>query len=57
MLNLAILFLVIAVVAGVLGFTTIAGPAWAGAKILFFVFLIMFIVSAILGYGWRRTPV
>jgi uncharacterized membrane protein YtjA (UPF0391 family) len=57
MLNLAVMFLLVAVVAAIFGFTTIAGPAWAGAKILFFVFLIMFVVSAIMGYGWKRTPV
>lgn len=57
MLQLAVLFLVIALVAALLGFTSVAGTAWAGAKILFFVFLVLFIVSAILGYGWRRTTV
>ena len=57
MLNLAVLFLVIALVAALLGFTSVAGTAYAGAKVLFFVFLVLFVISAIMGYGWRRTPV
>ncbi|RJQ86862.1 MAG: DUF1328 domain-containing protein [Desulfobacteraceae bacterium] len=53
MLGWAITFLVLALIAGVLGFTTIAGTAAGIAKILFFVFLIVFIISLFLG---RRRP-
>ncbi len=54
MLRWAILFLVLAVVAAVLGFTTIAGTAYAAAKLLFIVFLILFVVSLL--FGGRRGP-
>lgn len=53
MLNYSILFLVIALIAAALGFTGIAGSAVGIAKILFAVFIILFIVSLIFG---RRNP-
>ena len=40
---------VVALIAGVLGFTTIAGTAIAVAKILFFVFLVLFLASLLFG--------
>ncbi|MCS6242249.1 MAG: DUF1328 domain-containing protein [Opitutus sp.] len=49
MLNYAFLFLIIALIAAVLGFGVIAGTAATIAKILFLVFLILFIASFILG--------
>lgn len=49
MLNWAVTFLVIALIAAVLGFGGIAGAAIGFAKILFFVFLVLFIVSLLLG--------
>jgi uncharacterized membrane protein YtjA (UPF0391 family) len=49
MLNYAFLFLVIALVAAVLGFGVIAGTAATIAKVLFLLFLILFIVSLFLG--------
>jgi len=49
MLNWAVTFFVIAIVAAVLGFTSIAGSAIDIAKILFFVFLILAVVSFIFG--------
>ena len=49
MLNWAISFFVIAIIAAVLGFTNIAGSAIDIAKILFFVFLILAVVSFIFG--------
>ena len=44
MLRWALTFLIIAIVAGLLGFTSIAGTAYAIAKLLFFVFLVLAIV-------------
>jgi len=44
-----IAFLVVAVIAGVLGFTVIVGTAAFIAKLLFFVFLVMFVVSLFRG--------
>ncbi|SDH32720.1 DUF1328 domain-containing protein [Ramlibacter sp.] len=49
MLSWAIAFLIIAIVAAALGFGGIAGTATGIAKILFVVFLVLFIVSFILG--------
>lgn len=47
MLNWALTFLVIAVVAAIFGFGGIAGTAAGFAKILFFVFLALFVISFI----------
>jgi uncharacterized membrane protein YtjA (UPF0391 family) len=49
MLRAAFLFLLLAVVAGVLGFTTIAGASATIAKILFFIFLATWIILLALG--------
>jgi uncharacterized membrane protein YtjA (UPF0391 family) len=51
MLAWAITFLIIALIAAALGFGTLAGTAASFAKILFFVFLVLFIVSLIFGRG------
>lgn len=48
MLGWALTFLVVALIAGLLGFTSIAGAAMGIAKILFFVFLVLFVVSLIM---------
>jgi len=45
MLHWALSFFIVAIVAAVLGFTGIAGAATEMAKILFFVFLMLFIFS------------
>jgi len=47
MLHYAVVFLVIALIAGVLGFTGIAGASVGLAKILFFAFLVLFAISFI----------
>ena len=52
MLSYAVTFLIIALIAGVLGFGVIAGTAAAIAKVLFIVFLILFVASL---FGARRT--
>ncbi|MFT6464428.1 MAG: uncharacterized membrane protein YtjA (UPF0391 family) [Halopseudomonas sp.] len=54
MLSWAVTFLIIAIIAAVLGFGGIAGTATGIAKILFLVFLVLFVVSLILG---RRPKV
>lgn len=55
MLNWALLFLVIALIAGLLGFTPVMGAALGIARVLFFVFLVLFIVMLFTG-GIRRGP-
>lgn len=54
MLYWALMFLLIALVAGALGFGVVAGTAAWIAKVLFVVFLVLFIVSLI---GGVRRPV
>ncbi|HTY54887.1 MAG TPA: DUF1328 domain-containing protein [Candidatus Binataceae bacterium] len=51
MLSWALTFLVIAIIAGVLGFGGIAGAATDIARVLFFVFLVLFLVGLVLGWG------
>ncbi|KKW48141.1 MAG: hypothetical protein UY99_C0011G0004 [Parcubacteria group bacterium GW2011_GWA1_59_11] len=45
MLTWSIIFLVIALVAALLGFTNVAGTALDFARIIFFVFLVLFLIS------------
>jgi uncharacterized membrane protein YtjA (UPF0391 family) len=54
MLRLAILFLVVALIAGLFGFGLVSGIAYDAAKILFFVFIVLAVLS-FLG-GALRTP-
>ena len=57
MLGWALTFLVIALISAVLGFGGIAGTAIEIAKIIFFVAIILFVVSAVLGMlRGRRAP-
>lgn len=49
MLRYAVIFLAIAIIAGVFGFGNIAAGASEIAKILFFVFIVIFVVMLILG--------
>ncbi len=52
MLRLAVVFLVIALIAAFLGFGGVESLAWEGAKILFFIFLILAVLSFCVG-GYR----
>jgi uncharacterized membrane protein YtjA (UPF0391 family) len=52
MLTWTIIFLVVALIAGVLGFGGIASTASGIAKVLFFVFLVLFAISLISGQGF-----
>jgi uncharacterized membrane protein YtjA (UPF0391 family) len=49
MLSWSIFFLIIALVAAPLGFSSIAGAAAGIAKILFGVFLVLFVISLFFG--------
>lgn len=53
LLNYAIVFLVVALVAALFGFGGVAGTAMEGAKILFWVALILFVVSAVISFVRR----
>jgi uncharacterized membrane protein YtjA (UPF0391 family) len=48
MLGLTLAFLIIALVAGLLGFTSIAGAAAGIARVLFGIFLILFLATLIM---------
>ncbi|MBN9533541.1 MAG: DUF1328 domain-containing protein [Alphaproteobacteria bacterium] len=54
MLKWALIFLIVGLIAGVLGFTTIAGASIAIAKLLFFVFLALFVIFLVLGMSAAR---
>lgn len=53
MLWLTIAFLVVALIAALLGFGGLAGAATDLAKLAFVVFLILFLVSLVFGRRWR----
>jgi uncharacterized membrane protein YtjA (UPF0391 family) len=53
MFGWAITFLIIALIAGALGFGVVAGTAFAAAKIIFVVALIALLISAVLGVTRR----
>ena len=55
MLRLALLFLVIALIAGALGIFQVQFLASQIAWILFVIFIILFLVSLVFG-GWRGAP-
>lgn len=48
MLRWSLLFLVFGLIAAVLGFTAIAGTAIEIAKVLFFIFAILFVVTLLI---------
>ena len=56
LLHWAVVFLVIAIIAAVLGFGGIAGFAVEIAKIIFFVAIVLFLISAVVGLMRGRTP-
>jgi uncharacterized membrane protein YtjA (UPF0391 family) len=57
MLRLALLFLIIALLAGLFGFNLLAGLSWEFAKILFFVFLVLAVLALIGGMTRGAPPV
>jgi uncharacterized membrane protein YtjA (UPF0391 family) len=55
MLRLAVVFLIIALIAALSGFGVVSGIAWEGARIFFFIFLVLAVLSFIFGsFGGRR---
>lgn len=49
MLRWALLFAIVAIIASVLGFTSVAGTSYDIAKLFALVFLVLFVVSVVLG--------
>ncbi len=56
MLGWAITFLVVALVAALFGFGGIAGTAVEAAKLVFFVAVVLFAISAVVGLMRGRSP-
>jgi uncharacterized membrane protein YtjA (UPF0391 family) len=54
MLYWALMFLIVGLVAGVLGFTSIAGASFAIAKFLAGLFLVLFVIFLVLGLTATR---
>ena len=56
MIGWAIAFLIVALIAGALGFGVVAGTAFAAAKIIFVVALLAFLVSGVVEVTRRGAP-
>jgi uncharacterized membrane protein YtjA (UPF0391 family) len=56
MLGWAVTFLIVALIAAGLGFGGIAGVAVEAAKLVFFVAIILFAISAVVGLVRGRAP-
>jgi uncharacterized membrane protein YtjA (UPF0391 family) len=54
MLGWVVTFLIIALVAGILGFGGVAGASIEIAKIIFFIAIVLFLVSAVVGVARGR---
>jgi uncharacterized membrane protein YtjA (UPF0391 family) len=57
MLSWVVTFLVVALIAGILGFGGIAGVSIEIAKAIFFIAVILFLVSAVVGLARGRSRV
>jgi uncharacterized membrane protein YtjA (UPF0391 family) len=57
MLGWVVMLLVVALIAGILGFGGIAGASIEIAKIIFFVAVVLFLLSAVVGLARGRTRV
>jgi uncharacterized membrane protein YtjA (UPF0391 family) len=56
-LSWVVTFLIIALIAGILGFGGIAGASIEIAKVIFFIAVVLFLVSAVVGLARGRTRV
>ncbi|MDE1935053.1 DUF1328 domain-containing protein [Bradyrhizobium sp.] len=57
MLGWVVTFLIIALIAGILGFGGVAGASIEIAKAIFFIAVVLFIISAVVGVVRGRTRV
>jgi uncharacterized membrane protein YtjA (UPF0391 family) len=55
LLHYALVFLVVAIVAALLGFGGVAGTAMEGARMLFWVALVLMVISFLFGMMRRRS--
>ena len=54
LLHWALIFLIVAIVAAVLGFGGAAGTAMEGAKIIFYIAIVLLLVSIVLNFARGR---
>jgi uncharacterized membrane protein YtjA (UPF0391 family) len=57
MLGWVVTFLIVALIAGILGFGGVAGASIEIAKIIFFIAVVLFLVSAVVGVARGRSRV
>jgi uncharacterized membrane protein YtjA (UPF0391 family) len=57
MLSWVVTFLIVALIAGILGFGGVAGASIEIAKIIFFVAIVLFLISAVVGLARGRNRV
>jgi uncharacterized membrane protein YtjA (UPF0391 family) len=57
MLGWVVTFLIVALIAGILGFGGVAGASIEIAKIIFFIAVLLFLVSAVVGLVRGRSRV
>ena len=50
MLRYAVIFFIIAIIAAIFGFSNIAAGATNIARILFYIFIVVFLISLIMGF-------
>jgi uncharacterized membrane protein YtjA (UPF0391 family) len=55
-LSWALIFFIVAIAAAVLGFGGLAAASASIAKILFFIFLVLFVISLVMGLGRGTRP-
>jgi uncharacterized membrane protein YtjA (UPF0391 family) len=55
LLHYALVFLVVALVAAAVGFGGVAGVAMEGARLLFWVFIVLFVVSLVANFASTRV--
>ncbi len=56
MLRWAVMFLVLALIAGLLGFGGIAAVSTNIAQTLFVIFVVLFLISVLIGFATGRKP-
>ena len=57
MFGWVVTFLIVALIAGVLGFGGVAGASIEIAKIIFFIAIVLFLISAVVGLARGRSQV
>ena len=57
MLGWVVTFLIVALIAGILGFGGVAGASIEIAKTIFFIAVVLFLVSAVVGLARGRSQV